>query len=146
MLRSNLTLALSLLAPHIALGASCTELIDHLSTSQTLKGFLEQATTQAASCGTSLQTGGARSTYCYVSYAYRSAQANNALAHLDTTLSTCFERRIPSGAGEIVNHPDSFNQIEYCDASGTYSLSLKDKAGLGETLIFLTSTPNQHCP
>jgi hypothetical protein len=36
-----------------------------------------------------------------------------------------------------VNHPDSFDLLEWQGADGVYRVSVKDKGGLNRTLVFL---------
>lgn len=84
--------------------------------------------------------GGAEVSHCYSAFAYRDAAALQALAELYADLSACFGARRAQETGALVNHPDSFEQAQFCMNSGSLSLSLKDKAAFQETLIFVRST------
>lgn len=84
--------------------------------------------------------GGAEVSHCYSAFAYRDAAALQALAELYADLSACFGARRAQETGALVNHPDSFEQAQFCMNSGSLSLSLKDKAALQETLVFIRST------
>jgi hypothetical protein len=126
--------------PLAAQASTCAPLEEKLNSISSLQDYLEGVTSKSARCGTTLQQGGAQAIHCYVEFQYRAQQATTDLAHLHSDLSTCFDEQIPIGAGQIVNHPDSFDQIEYCGQSHRYSLSLKDKAGLAQTLIFLSAS------
>ena len=116
---------------------ACDALASQLDDLAGVQSYLEDISTEKATCGIALQSGGAKSAHCYVAFEYRADSAAAHFAKIESQLSTCFERISTDGAGQIVNHPDSFDQFRFCTASTTLSLSLKDKANLGQTLIFL---------
>lgn len=115
----------------------CDALKAQLSTRQGLDTYLHQETGKEVICAIALQTNGQTSTYCYAIFDYRSEQANDAFKQLQSKLSSCFSPLKAQGAGDIVNHPDSFDQKQYCADQNDLSLSLKDKATLNQTLVFL---------
>ena len=47
----------------------------------------------------------------------------------------------PAGPDARVNHPDSYDLREWIADSGTWSVSVKDKGALGQTLVFLRYAP-----
>jgi len=51
-----------------------------------------------------------------------------------------------TGAGDIVNHLDSFEQKQFCTPENTLSLSLKDKATINQTLVFLRLDESANLP
>ncbi|WP_334067799.1 hypothetical protein [Nereida ignava] len=69
-----------------------------------------------------------------------------ALKRLDATLANCFPAREMNGAVDIVNHPDSFDQKQFCAPEYDLSLSLKDKATLSQTLVFLRLDESANVP
>ncbi|MEM9577847.1 MAG: hypothetical protein AAF999_12635 [Pseudomonadota bacterium] len=87
-------------------------------------------------CTRSRTLGGGTSDDCHWSFPYRSEAAYSSFARVSKQLQSC--------SGDVqfeqeprVNHPDSYDQITATIGDTDLSLSLKDKAALSETLIFL---------
>ena len=77
---------------------------------------------------------------CRWDFAYRAEEAQAAFDAMSGALATCAE---PSGAlteDQPVNHPDSYALHRYVLEGREVALSLKDKAALGKSLIFLRVT------
>lgn len=117
----------------------CTALASRLSDLAGLQSYLEEVTLKPATCGTALQSGAARAAHCYIGFEYRADHAADTMARLSAQLRACFAASKSEGTDPAVNHPDSFDQRQLCTPYAALSLSLKDKAGLGKTLIFLRS-------
>lgn len=56
---------------------------------------------------------------------------------LDTELSSCIGDGASRKSEKPVNHPDTFEQVEYRYGDVSVTLSLKDKNALRETYVFL---------
>ena len=77
---------------------------------------------------------------CRWDFAYRAEEAQVAFDAMSGALATCAG---PSGAlteDQPVNHPDSYALHRYMLQGREVALSLKDKAALGKSLIFLRVT------
>ena len=124
----------------------CSALSEQLSTPNRISDYLTQETKQDVICAIALMPNGQESSYCYAIFGYRSEKARATLDELKTRLSSCFEPLAikGAGAGENVNHPDSFDHYQFCNNTNTLSLSLKDKSALAQTLVFLRLDP--HAP
>lgn len=90
-----------------------------------------------ASCTTSLLLGGAEQISCYWAYDYRSAEAQARFEELQAQIEMCLGKDAALPADLQVNHPDSYALRQYEGQGRRVALSLKDKAGLGNTLVFL---------
>ncbi len=128
----RLFLILELLTPQTALAsASCAPLWNGVAT----LGH-EQAT-----CGTSRLLGGHTQTTCYWTFAYRADTAQTQFDHMQAQIEACLGPDAALPADMAVNHPDSFALNQYVGQRLHVSLSLKDKAGRNQTLIFLSLHP-----
>ena len=88
-------------------------------------------------CGTSLALSGATSVHCAWGYPYRADAARAAFDDLAAQLNLCFEEGETVSKDQIVNHPDSYDLLEFEGEKGRLGLSLKDKGARQETFIFL---------
>ena len=88
-------------------------------------------------CGQGRLMSGAVSAHCYWGFGYRS---DAALQSFGTTLSqvaACLSVTEATRIERSVNHPDSYELHSFDRGAGTLHVSLKDKAALQNTLIFL---------
>jgi hypothetical protein len=69
---------------------------------------------------------------------YRDAQAVTWLNMLRTRVEACMGPDAEMAGDAQVNHPDSFDLHQYEGQGHRVALSLKDKAGLNQTLVFLS--------
>lgn len=76
---------------------------------------------------------------CRWSFAYRSAAAEDMFDRLAAHLSTCLGP--PGGEAAPVNHPDSYRLLQFEAKEAVISLSLKDKAALQRSFVFLRVDP-----
>ena len=90
---------------------------------------------QPANCTHSRGLKGALSLHCAQAFAYRSMGATTAFGNLLEQVSSC-AIAIRSD-DQLVSHPDSYDLRQFQLGSGTVSVSLKDKASLAETYLFL---------
>ena len=97
--------------------------------------------TGADFCQSSTAIGGAVSWHCAWSFPYRAADAGYAVADLETRITTCLDAVRFDEETPPVNHPDTFAQATYRAGGIEVSLSLKDKAASGRTLMFLGLAP-----
>lgn len=99
-------------------------------------GVLPQLNQEPGDCSTSRELGGTQSQDCFWSFELRSPEAQAKYVHLADQLRSCSEKPVED-SDTTVNHPDSFDQITGVVRGTQVSLSLKDKGGLGRTLIVL---------
>ncbi|MGX9354762.1 hypothetical protein ACS3SW_06250 [Roseobacteraceae bacterium S113] len=88
-------------------------------------------------CARSTDLGGATSTFCYWSYPFRDSLAREAFDAVSQKVRACAEDNTVVREGAEVNHPDSFTQITARIKGRDVSVSLKDKGGHAQTLVFL---------
>ncbi len=89
-----------------------------------------------ASCQVANRSGGSIS-YCQWVFPYRSVEATATFRDFARQLESCFGTEAVQGAGPGVNHPDSYAQRRYTAGPASVSLSLKDKAALDRTYVFV---------
>lgn len=90
-----------------------------------------------ATCIPYLAQNGANGTSCHWSFPLRERGAKELAADLWAEVQRCR----PGKAGDTdtpVNHPDSFDLLEWRANNAIYRVSVKDKGGLGQTLVFLS--------
>ena len=95
-----------------------------------------------ATCTESLLQGGTSQTSCYWVHAYRSADALKQFDALRIAIETCLEADAALPEDSLVNHPDSYDLRQYAGQGVRVALALKDKSGLGQTLVFLSLSPD----
>lgn len=96
-----------------------------------------------ATCQSSALLGGGAQTSCYWVYAYRAPEAEARLEGLRSGIEACLGAEAAQPEDTQVNHPDSFTLHRYEGQGIRVALSLKDKAGLGQSLIFLSLSAAQ---
>ena len=108
---------------------------------ETIRGFLTGLGTSPATCSFSLDTHGAKSANCNWAFSYRSAEATGAFQDMLAELSVCADMASGIETDQPVNHPDFYDLRLMRIAGGEMGLSIKDKAALLQTLVFLRLTP-----
>ena len=88
------------------------------------------------SCGPVRETDGSVSNYCFWEFDFRSKTAKQHYANLKAKLGKCASVKNDEKTSQV-NHPDSYDQALFENADNRFSLSLKDKAGLNKTMVFL---------
>ena len=94
-------------------------------------------TTDAAACSVALSQSGTKSSYCAWPFAYRDTRATQMFEEVTGLLEHCIGPQDTSTQNAPVNHPDSYEQRLFRVQYGRVSLSLKDKAQLARTYVFL---------
>jgi len=89
-------------------------------------------------CVESLSLDGAAVVSCFWRFAYRSDAARAGFEHAAGALEACFPGLVAEAEAPSVNHPDSFEQLQYRAGARRFSVGLKDKAALGESLVILS--------
>lgn len=74
-------------------------------------------------------------TVCRWSFEYRAQRAEDMFKEMAEKLTECLGR--PKPQGSPVNHPDSYTLMQFQNREAVISLSLKDKASLQQTFLFL---------
>ncbi|MFV2054435.1 hypothetical protein [Aliiroseovarius sp. YM-037] len=93
-----------------------------------------------ATCAVSRSLAGGLERHCHWVFPYRSAEASAAFEAVLEAVTACLGPGISVRTDESVNHPDSYDLriIEQKDAVfAVFAVSLKDKAALQATLVFL---------
>ena len=91
----------------------------------------------AARCQLSQSLGGGQSRHCHWTFPYRSAEASAAFTEILDAVSTCLGPNAAVIQDQDVSHPDTYD-LHLFERNGTeFAVSLKDKAALAQTLIFL---------
>ncbi|MDG1430772.1 MAG: hypothetical protein P8Q23_04320, partial [Paracoccaceae bacterium] len=90
---------------------------------------------QGGTCTTYQGQSLTNATSCHWTFAYRDADAERLAIALWTELQNCRlgEKQPPD---QQVNHPDSYALQIWHAKDAVYRLSIKDKAGLGQTYVF----------
>lgn len=135
--RAALAVALALW-PAIATADRCSQLRELISHAEA--GFPDPSPTQisgAADCAISQDERGGKTHLCHWLFPYRDATATTAFEILDRDIRHCFKDAIALPADPAVNHPDSYQLRRYRRGPLVISASLKDKAALQQSLVFL---------
>lgn len=88
-------------------------------------------------CTTSLQLGGGQQVQCGWPFAYRSEEATAAFTRLNDAVSACLGPDVAITQDQSVNHPDFYDLRLYRTNAQEIGVSLKDKAALQQTYVFL---------
>jgi hypothetical protein len=89
-----------------------------------------------ATCSIYRAAGGARGVACRWTFAFRDPSATAFAKSLWSEVTTCRTGQ-PGSDDQSVNHPDSYDLLEWRTASGVYHVSVKDKGALAQTFVFL---------
>ena len=118
--------------------AALTALAAHATDGNVETQTLSDLTTRldAEDCGTALTNTGAREIHCRWSFDYRSEQAIAMQDGLASDIARCLPAQ-PARPERGVNHPDTFEQRVFQAGNTRFSLSLKDKAALMRSYVFL---------
>ncbi len=87
-------------------------------------------------CLAYLSPEGADGVSCHWTFPFRDAAAKAFATELWEMIAVC-RPGVPGGEDQRVNHPDSFELLEWTGQGVTYRVSVKDKGGLSQTLVFL---------
>ncbi len=118
------------LAPGMAVAEGCGALLAALNGAARLEG---------AECGAGQTTNG-KIRHCQIAYDYRSPAAEARFAALIDSILQCLPDAVKRAPAPGVNHPDTHIERIF-DADGAQiTVSLKDKAQLGKTFVFLQVT------
>jgi hypothetical protein len=89
-----------------------------------------------AGCKTSLGLQGGKSLHCMWTFPYRADTAAQAFDTLQSKVRAC--GAVERAQDQNVNHPDFYDLRIFSFGTETVGISLKDKAMLSQTLVFLT--------
>lgn len=92
---------------------------------------------QSAPCTQAIVLGVGLETSCYWSFDYREPAAVAAFEAIITALTECLGPDAKRASDLGVNHPDSYDLRLFDSADRQFAVSLKDKAALQQTLVFL---------
>lgn len=91
----------------------------------------------ADDCGLSQNSAGQRQFHCQWKFEYRSPGASETLNSLSGAAQSCFEHQAIAFRDQGVNHPDTYDQRQFILGDAVLTISLKDKAALQKTYVFL---------
>ena len=136
----NLILLLAALSPGLVHAQDlCPPLEDLMQ--QAKDNFVETITHPelpgAPACDLSQGLGGAREYHCAWAFDYRVPKAAALFEMYDADIRACLADPQKAKADAEVNHPDSYILHQYLVDGTTVAISLKDKAALQETYVFL---------
>ena len=100
-------------------------------------GTVSAGLPDADTCSTATGTAGSKIYHCHWGFPYRDKEAEEFFGHLDVRLKTCLESQVNVADDQPVNHPDSFHLRTYHLDRAKVSISLKDKATIDKTLVFI---------
>jgi hypothetical protein len=127
----------------VARDAICEKVTAFAEAASTLEGTdavmisLPEVFDSTPECGRSMFMSGQTSAHCSWAFPYRDAAARAAYETLVRRLTACPDAQAPKKAGKAVNHPDTYDQREIRVMDTNVSISLKDKAGLEQSFVFL---------
>lgn len=88
-------------------------------------------------CTHSLMLSGGAQVHCGWAFPYRDPAATTVFEHLVTTVTNCLGEAARMTADQDVNHPDFYDLRTFQLNGREIGVSLKDKAALSETYVFL---------
>ena len=94
-------------------------------------------TDMSTKCRRSLVLSGGSQVHCGWAFPYRAPEATAAFERLVTAIAACLGAEASVTADLDVNHPDSYDLQTFQSKGREIGVSLKDKAGLSETYVFL---------
>lgn len=94
-------------------------------------------TGQTAICTQSLMLGGGTQLHCGWAFAYRTPDAAQAFDRIVSAVTQCLGSDAAVTADLDVNHPDFYDLQTFQLGGQEIGVSLKDKAALSETYVFL---------
>ncbi len=89
----------------------------------------------ADTCKLTRSLSGSRAYHCSWGYPYRSEIAERRFKEMADALHVCFGETVGAGNDKPVNHPDTYDQLQYRSGHVAILVSLKDKAALERTFI-----------
>ena len=119
---------------HAAAQQNCSE-IDQFIQDGKVPSF---ALLDNVSCGKSLTASNRISYHCAWEFDFRQSASEAYFKKISEVVSAC-AKRDETNEQSRVNHPDSYDQLNFERSGETISISLKDKAALQKTYVFLRS-------
>ena len=75
--------------------------------------------------------------YCAKPFPYRDPAALEEFRRVNSQIARCLGQPVAGSEDQRVNHPDSYDLRRYRIEGGEVSVSLKDKGGSGQSIVFL---------
>ncbi|ABG33317.1 hypothetical protein CEP88_08605 [Roseobacter denitrificans] len=88
-------------------------------------------------CGASRALSGSVSNHCYWAFPYRASQSHLAFDAMVKRVALCADGNARADGDAGVNHPDSYDLRRFTVGGNIVDVSLKDKAALQQTIVFL---------
>lgn len=117
----------------------CNELND-LSEHVEAAVFTLPTTGESRTCKQSLTLSGDRQIHCSWSFDYRAEAAKHAFDRMIKEVAACLGNDARVTEDQDVNHPDFYDLTRFDTEGRTIAVSLKDKAALQQTYVFLRVT------
>jgi len=119
-----------MMAPITAMASDCQRVLDVVTFED------KRHAPMGASCQTFNSHGGEQGVACWWSFDYRDHAAQDFAQTFWDDVTRCFAGA-ELGRDMPVNHPDSYDLRQWQSPKQTFALSLKDKAAIAQTLVFL---------
>ncbi|MDJ0613743.1 MAG: hypothetical protein QNJ29_08690 [Rhizobiaceae bacterium] len=97
----------------------------------------------ANNCQLALQLSGGKELICFWQFDYRSTSATEHLRRLNKLISLAIDQGEVPQDDQDVNHPDFYDLRTYTINGADIAVSLKDKAALDQTFVFLRASKSQ---
>ena len=101
-----------------------------------LDGLFQGEASATKECTRYLGQNGGQGVSCFWSFPFRAPEAPQFADAIWAEVQSCRPGKA-AGPDALVNHPDSYDLRVWITDGATYHLSLKDKGGLQQTLVFL---------
>ena len=96
-----------------------------------------------APCRVSQSLSGGKVAHCGWPFAYRAPEARQGFEALLEAALVCVGSEAEQNMDQPVNHPDAYDLVELRGQGRLLGVSLKDKAGLQQTYVFLRIAPGE---
>ena len=91
----------------------------------------------ARNCALSQDISGRQQYHCQWEFDYRSQNTYETFNQLIEAMQSCFENQAVARKDQGVNHPDTYDQRQFDLEDVVITVSLKDRAALSRTFVFL---------
>ncbi|MEM7215325.1 MAG: hypothetical protein AAF423_07255 [Pseudomonadota bacterium] len=98
---------------------------------------LPESGSSSPQCSVSIELGGEKKYTCFWEFEYRADIAKVHFDQIGNTITLCLGNQTEIKSDQPVNHPDFYDLQTYQADGTTFALSIKDKAALEQTFVFL---------
>jgi len=130
----------SLMAQNFNLCSYVTPLIPAAQANFLANGSALPLPPNANSCAMSLLLSGSRSYHCMWKFPYRAGTAREVFDGFNAAFENCLPGQMKIRNDQSVNHPDFYKRAQYQAGPVVIGISLKDRAQLHGSFVFLRIT------